>query len=240
MFDFLKKAVVVAEEQPKKSAPARKERTPLGMALRLFYDGSIYPSEALIKRFNLEYSAKVVNEVQELVMPAVVGNGFDVFSSVDYPAFKIDGKVICIAPVSKTAPKVDLFASVGYDEKGAPKASVLDQGSVTFGKDNLIPMLEAVYGIKLDKTGKTFIDLRFAGPDLTENTHFELPDNKTITYFPKKIVRGEKKGETSVERRENPQWWALIPAEEAASGGAEPTEVKEEIPVREEAAMVAE
>lgn len=207
MLDFLSKITVDDPATMKKPGGTgnRKAWNPIAevLALRVWKDGSIFPSEALVKWFNLDYRDKgAVNQ----------GNGLDVFSSEQFPIFKTPKTLILINVVDKEKPKVDLFGTAGYDEKGVPTTSVLDQGAPTFGKKTLLPLIKSVYGVEPNEAG--FIDLILLGsdgPDAT--TSFLLPDGKTLCHVPKTVSRGDKQGEGSYIRRENPRLYVLYPAD---------------------------
>ena len=143
-----------------------KEYNPEGLAIRVFRDGSVYPSADLVALLNLEYPAAVA--VGKTALPLKDGEteadtkyrtvfevandtsmGLDIIDSGLFPAFKVGQRVLLANVVLKSQPKVDLFGRVDYEEDGTPKSSVLDQGSKTFGADSLIPMLQEVYGVKL-------------------------------------------------------------------------------------------
>lgn len=225
MLDFLATATVadVAEKEVARKGGPRKQRNPEGLAIRVFRDGSVYPSAALTEAFQLEYRHKE-NKTQ--------GNGFDVIDTSLYPVFQVGKRILIISPIVKTAPKVDLFSSVGYDDEGVPLSSVMEQGSKTYGKDDLVPMIEEIYGIKFfvpavvakaaegdkpavvaqeEQPGVQFVDMELiANP--TTGEPWGLPNGKNITYIPKKVARGEAKGTISTIRRENPAYYAFIPA----------------------------
>jgi hypothetical protein len=259
---FLKNVVVAAQEQPKPGrnggGGVKKEWNPAsGLVIRLWKDGSVFPSQELVDFFQLEYSNALTEEQLAEIKEGLAekpfrGNGFDVIDSRDFPAFNLgDQRVLIIAPAEKDLPKVDLFSSVGYNEDGTPKVTVMDQGAVTFGKDFLIPRIEEIYGIvfakaaipaveareaipeETDAEGKViksakparearpevpavegveYVDLVFVGQEgevVATPTPWVTP--KPIAFFPKTFARGEKKGESTVERRENPQMYVLYP-----------------------------
>ncbi len=205
MFDFLAQVTIADVEESavsRKSGP-RKERNPQGLAIRVFRDGSIYPSQELVDTFSLEYAGKDVEH----------GYGFDVVDSKLYTLFQhLPKRMLFISPVKKSAGKVDIFGSVGYEETGVPKSSVMEQGSKTYGQSDLIPMLEEVYGLKLGKEeGELeFVDLVFlANP--SNNQPWTLPAGRSVTHVPKKVSRGEAKGSVTTVRREEPKFYALVP-----------------------------
>jgi hypothetical protein len=249
---------VVAQEAPAKKPGGggiRREWNPsAGLTLRLWFSGAVYPSQELVDKFSLEYCPRLTEgdekeiEAGTLEKP-FMGNGFDVADSVDYPTFQTGGnRLLIISTVEKDAEggRVDLFASVGYNEDNTPKLKVMDQGLVTFGKDFLIPKIEEVYGITfmkpaipaseakpavaevLDEAGKVvtsaraaveakpevpaiegveYVDLVLIGQTGENSEPWIVP----VTFLPKRVSRGEKKGETTVVRRENPKMFILYP-----------------------------
>jgi len=195
--DFLKKASLAANEVVK-PATARtttaKARTPETADIRVFKDGSVFPSVALIKEFDLQYRAKDVEPK---------GNGFDVFKSTDFPNtqhWPKDNRIIFIAAVDKAEGKLDLFGRTTYDETGAA-SDVLTQGATTFGKV-LLEHIKEVYGEEPNEHG--FIDLVIA-----RDNSFNTDNGKY--YIPKVVSRGDSKGESTVVTRENLTLFPLIP-----------------------------
>lgn len=172
LLGFLKKAnveEVTAAAKVAASGP-RKQRqpNPAMLAIRVWKDGSIFPSQAAVSKFDLEYrEATITKETlpkkeatdedkfrNKYEFPNGTGNGLDLIDSREWPQFKGDGQMLFVAVVSKDAGKVDMFSTTNYDEAGKPKVSVLDQGANTFGKDVLIPAIEEVYGIKFQRDAK--------------------------------------------------------------------------------------
>lgn len=281
---FLKNVTIAAQEQPKtngsRGGGVKKDWNPTsGLTIRLWKDGSVFPSEDLVKYFDLEYNNALTDEQILAIKDGNAekpfrGNGFDVIDSDDFPAFKIGQRVLIVAPAEKDAGKVDLFASVGYNDDNTPKVTVMDQGAVTFGKDFLIPRVEEIFGIvfakpaipakeakpavpaETDGNGKViksakpaqeatpevpavegveFVDLVFIGQegDIVDTpTPWTSP--KPIVFFPKTVSRGEKKGESTIERRENPQMYILYPKQLLEDTPAEDVQPdQQEIPVEE-------
>lgn len=182
----------------------RKEWNPTTADLRIFKDGSVFPSEALVADFNLEYQATGSD---------IKGLGFDVIDSRQFPNTReFTPAFIMIAPVDKKAGKVDLFNACTYGKDGKPLVSVMDQGSNSFGKTLLI-MLKEVYGIELDgKTpGSDFIDLNI---EAVASVREQLAKATGGIYnVPKTVSRGEGKGLGTYVRRENLDIYVLVPAE---------------------------
>lgn len=157
-------------------------------AIRLWRDGSVYPSTAAVARFDLGYRAALISkeDIAEILeqkdkegkvlvkgraagtknvysFPDGTGNGLDIISSKEWAQFQsgTDGAMIFVAVVPKSLPKVDLFGSTTFDETGIPKSTVEEQGAATFGAAVLIPMVEEIYGIKLgtEKGEVEYVDL---------------------------------------------------------------------------------
>lgn len=244
MFDFLKTVKVEeVEEAPKAKRGVKKpwNPDPLMVGFRVWKDGAIFPSQAAVDKFDLEYRTAMISfenvtaratkvpEGMEAHANAIVpgpteaktrkvftygeggpGNGFDVFSSSDWGQFKGDGKIIFVSPVVKTEAKVDLFSTVGMDEKGKPLNTVLDQGAATYGEQTLLPMLKEMYDIELGEE-KEYVDL-----EIVESIEgFDIVGNysRDIMLLPKKITRGADKGKADYVRRENQKVYALVPVE---------------------------
>lgn len=220
--NFLKAATIEEPAKtPKRVSSKQRNPNPLFMGIRLWADGSIYPSQALVDKFSLEYpamnvttktvgegeTAKTIKEYtpKEGATPVF---GFDVIDSSKWTQFKVEGdhRALLFAPVTKDSAKVDLFGRVTYDETGVPLSSVMDQGSATFGKEYLVAAVEEIYGVKLEKDTTPYVDLEV---DLSFDLKVLCPAG--IFLFPKTITRGEKKGLTSYERRENVSVFGIAP-----------------------------
>ena len=176
-----------------KTRNASVDTTPeMGAHLRLMADGRIFPSAQLVEDHSLEYVAKGEE----------VGRGFDIIDTSLFPNYPQENpRLVMVALVDKDMPKVDLFGSVGYNpEGGAPKTSVLTQGSSTTGKW-LINLLEEVYGVVL------FEDERYV--DIVINADFGLTTENGIYHFPKRVNRGDHKGDVTYQRRTDTEMWPL-------------------------------
>ncbi len=204
-FSFLNTVTIAAVEKKPTVAAARpkKQYQPLTADLRIWASGAIYPSDALNAEFLLEYQNKDAENK---------GFGIDIIETSEMPAIKSEQPFIAISFTQKDAGKVDIFASVGYNEDGTPKVPVTEQGAATFGKETLLPMLERVYGIKPNEEG--FIDLL-----IMREHKFESANG--IYQFPKQVSRGEKKGEMSYVRRENQAVFPLVFVPEVPKTDAE-------------------
>ena len=164
-----------------------------GADLRLFKDGRVFPSEQLVEDNNLEYVTK----------GDVTGNGFDIIDSAHFPSYPAEQpRLVMISEASKDQPKVDLFGSVGYDDDGNPKTSVITQGSKTTGAW-MIELLEEVYGEELFPEGVRYVDLKI-------RTEFGLTTPNNIYLLPKKVARGANKGTITYQRRTDTTLWPLV------------------------------
>lgn len=176
LLNFLKTSTI--EEVTKSSAGrpaggARKQWNPAPaiVAIRLWKDGSVFPSDAAVAKFELEYrNTTILKEKLPLKEGQTEadqkyrnvynfaegpGYGLDVIDSRLWPQMKAaEGAMLFAVPVVKDAGKVDLFNTVAYDAEGKPKFSVKDQGSATFGIQVLIPAVEEIYGVKFNRAAK--------------------------------------------------------------------------------------
>ncbi len=195
MLDFLNditlnEEVVEMKENkgPTKGRVATPRNPTNGADIRLFKDGSIYPSQALKDEFDLEYR----NKDEE------GGKAFDCFEAHNWRAYpKTLPNIVLIAAVSKDAPKTDIFGSTKFNEDGSPTSTVLEQGAATFGK-KLIEMVAAVTGSTHEMmfTGKNYIDLMIVRDRA-------IATESGIYLFPKTVSRGKDVGAMTYERREN-------------------------------------
>lgn len=210
---FLKEIKVEETVVPKRAGGgSRKQWNPTtANTIRIWKDGSVFPSADLVERFSLEYGNKPAEAAEGEKKEKISGNAFDVFSSENFPTLKTPQAVILMNVAARAAGKTDLFGSTGYNEDGTPKSSVMDQGSKTFGKEDFLPMIETVYSQTPNEDG--YIDMILVGTDGEAATQpFTIPGEKKICYVPKAITRGEKAGEVSTVRRENPVLFILYPA----------------------------
>jgi hypothetical protein len=216
--------VVVKDEVKISVGRVAKEKAPAeGSDIRVYHNGAVYPSDEFAKAFNLEFQPKVVvptealddkgaviNELKYGVNP---GMALDVFRSNDYPAVVSPTVFIMIAAIPRNAGRSDLFKGCDYNADGTPKTLVTVQGSTTFGKETLLPMLKEIYDIDLNKDTMPYVDMKVVG----SGEKFDMPwfnSNGTEVYnIPKRVNRGDKKGEATYTRREKLLLWALVPSE---------------------------
>lgn len=190
-FSFLKNTTLNKVEEKtqatnKNTSTKKLERNPTnGASLRLFKDGSIYPSQECVDNYDLEYNERTLTTTSP-----TDGNGFDIIDSRQWNMYPEDATpVVFIAAVPKKSGLVDLFASAKKEG-----ISVMTQGSKTFGP-TLIQMLEEVYNVELFKDSK-YVDLV-----IVEDTAMTAEDG--IYNVPKTVAKGENKGMMTTKRREN-------------------------------------
>lgn len=217
-FDFLKTMEVKEVDKPAASAPVSKIPAP-GSHLRLFPDGSVYPSAELVALHSLEF------QPQGSAQPE---NGYDVFTSSDWEQYGNSSAkaqpFVCLALVSKHHSKVSLFSQTKYNADQTPKSSVLTQK--TNSGEELIQALKAVYLDSPDGDlfeGKAYLDLIIG-------IGHALPKTATgIYHIPKQFQRGKEKGKPTYVRRENISVFPVIIAEsqDAPAAPSKPQEKKE-------------
>lgn len=186
-FSFLKNTELTPIEVPAKkvgnNGRVAQERNPTnGASLRLFKDGSVYPSQEVADKYNLEYTKDKS------------GNGFDIFSSNDWSQYPKDAQpVMFISATAKSNPRVDLFGSAR--EVNGELTSVMTQGSKTFGVE-LIKMIESTYNTTLF-TEQKYVDLQII-------EDISMPGSLNgVSYIPKTVNKGEHVGMLTTERRDN-------------------------------------
>ena len=250
---FLQDSKIGVEEVTAVSRTVKKDRNPDPnfVGIRVWKDGSVFPSEALVEALNLEYVSvklsmvpvekdgvavmeeKDGKQIQKLKRvyeyPAEVGNGLDVIYSQDWAQWMVpenphrDKKVLFISVVQKSEPKVDLFSTTRYNDDGTPISSVLTQGANTFGKDALLPVLKTAYNVEPSEE-EGYIDLFI---DLSQDV--SALGKKGIFLIPKTISRGDKAGQLEYQRRENIKMFAIIPASFVESGESQSEEKEEAV-----------
>lgn len=223
----------VAVEQPviaRKASGPRKEWNPTTADIRIWGDGSVYPSQELIEKYSLNFTDRILDEATGKWKNEAGGFGFDVFDTKNYAAIQ-NARFVAIAVAPRSEGRIDLFGSCSYHSPkdaaegtlpegayvGQPVVSVFDQGSNTFGK-GLLVMLNEVYGVTLNEDG--YIDLKITGvPDQNGvEQPFRNPNNSPIYMIPKVVSKGEKAGEPTYVRRENSEIWALLPVADSKMG----------------------
>lgn len=172
---------------------APKTKNPTGLTVRVFADGSIYPSQETVNTFDLQFR----NKQEEFQ-----GNAFDVVDTAEWKPMQAYPRMIMFGVTPKSASKVDLFGSTKYQEDGTPKADVMTQGA----KDG--NLLNLVKDLGWLNENQKYVDLKIVKehPLNTENG---------IAYIPKTISRGKDAGQTTYTRRENTTFYPveLVPFE---------------------------
>lgn len=181
---FLSNFSLPAGDQKIRVEHKKQEHIPVnGADLRVFRDGRVYPSQALVDKYNLEYQPKGAE---------VPGFGLDVVDSIQWAMYpKGAPRVVFVAAVSRHLPKVDLFHRTTYNEDGTPVNTVQTQGNKNI---QLVESLKAV-GLFANEADR-FVDLRVA-------TEYPVTSPDGIYYLPKTVERGSDKGKPTYQKREN-------------------------------------
>ena len=220
-FDFLKNMELKEIEKTPVSSPNSKVPAP-GAHLRLFADGSVYPSAELVALHHLEYQPTDSDQPEM---------GYDVFVSTDWGQYTGAIPFVALALVSKHEPKVSLFSQTKYNDDKTPKSSVLTQ-KTTAGEE-LIKALSAVYLEKPEDNlfeNKAYLDLALL---------LDQPLAKTtsgVYHLPKTVVKGKDAGKATYVRRENIQIFPLTIVEESVNQPATPVVKAEPVNNTEKAA----
>jgi len=170
-----------------------KSKSPEGLAIRVFADGSVYPSQELVNKFDLQYKHKD---------EAFPGNAFDVVDTANWKPMQAHPRMLMFGVTPKSAPKVDLFGSTKYSEEGLPKANVLTQGAKD---ENLVELAKSLGWLTEDQL---YTDLKVI-------VDYPLNTEDGIAYIPKTISRGKDAGQTTYVRRENTTFYPVevVPVE---------------------------
>jgi len=168
-----------------------KTKNPEGLTIRVFNDGSVYPSTDLVAKFDLEY--KNDNDPNQ-------GNGLDVVDTAEWSIFAGQPRVIMVGLTPKSNPKVDLFASCRHNEDGTPKSSVLTQGSVN------TYLLDLVRENGWLNDEQKYVDLKVM-------TEYEFKTKDGLAFIPKTITKGTKAGDKTYSRRENSVFYPVEPTD---------------------------
>jgi len=205
-FDFLKTMEIKEVEKTPLTTPTSKLPAP-GAHLRLFPDGTVYPSPELVALHNLEFQPQG---------SAAAENGYDVFTSIEWEQYGNSSSsaqpFVCLALVSKHQSRVSLFSQTKYNPDQTPKSSVLTQ-KTTAGLE-LITALSAVY---LEKPEDNLFEDK-AYLDLVIGLNFPLAKTSTgIYHIPKVFAKGKEAGKPTYVRRENIQIFPIMIMEETAA-----------------------
>jgi hypothetical protein len=169
-----------------------KERNPKGMAVRVFANGEVYPSQELVEKYKLEFRNK--GGIKE-------ANGIDVVDSIEWKPLADQPRMILFGFTDKKHPKVDLFASCKYNDDDTPKGKVMEQGPVS---EDLLELVRSMGYLNNDQK---YVDLV-----ILEQYPINTADG--LAFIPKVITRGANKGEKTYERRENVTFFPVTTAEE--------------------------
>jgi hypothetical protein len=213
-FDFLNNITLEAVETKKTTKKVTVKLPPNNVDLRVFANGKIFPSEAFAKRYDLDFSPRVsvTNQEDGSVKTVVQGCGLDIFQSADWHMWPKDAPALLFAAVvPKSQPKVALWGSCQYDEEGAPKSSIMTQGTNTFSKTILLDYLKDVLNVVWEAT--EFVDLKMA------DTEVPSPNDSGVFYLPKTVSSGNRKGEPDAVRREGISIFPLVLVEKEDTVG---------------------
>lgn len=169
-----------------------KERNPKGLTVRVFANGEVYPSEELVKKYNLEYVNKESTEA---------AFGIDVVDSSEWTPMANQPRVLLFGFTPKSEVKIDLFGSCKFNEDGSPKAQVLTQGPVS---ETLVELVRSM----------GFLTEEQKYVDLTILEQYPVSTKDGLAYIPKTVRKGERKGEKTYERRENVKFFPVVTTEE--------------------------
>ena len=215
-FDFLNNITLEAVETKKTTKKVTVKLPPNNVDLRVFANGKIYPSEAFAKRHSLDFSPRVTITIPEdnTSKTIVQGCGLDIFKSEDWHMWPKEAPSLLFAAiVPKSEPKVALWGSCQYDTEGAPKSSIMTQGTNTFSKTILLDYLKDVLNVVWEAT--EFVDLKMA------DTAVPSPNDSGVFYLPKTVTSGPRKGEPDAVRREGISIFPLVLAEKETEENAE-------------------
>lgn len=245
--NFLNDVAVENVEMKTVRNTGKKQRQPDAnlLGIRVWKDGSVFPSASLVSTFGLEYPAATVSSLtgkdgkakSVFTVVGAQGNGLDVIDVRMWAQVTAANKnFIAVAIAPKDSSKIDLFGMTRYAEDGTPLVSVLEQGSATFGKETLLPLVKELYGAEPNEEG--FIDLVIA---TEEEGGKNLKSANGLELIPKKISRGADKGKLDYTRRENVNIFMMYPATVVeATDATSVADTEEDVTVEPEVATVAE
>lgn len=158
-----------------------KEKNPKGIAIRIFSNGEVYPSQELVDKYKLEYLSKNAEGT---------ANGIDVVDSTEWTPMAAQPRMILFGITPKSEPKVDLFGSCKFNDDLTPKSTVMTQGSTS---ETLLNLVRSMGYLNDDQK---YVDLV-----LLEQYPINTKDG--LAFIPKTITRGPNAGQRAYERREN-------------------------------------
>lgn len=200
---------LVVEDQRETKRVQKQQRVPIGLTLRLFSNGRVYPSAELVKELSLEYQNNTENTFP--------GCGLDIVDSLEWGPFKEQPRMLLLSPVNRSKARVDLFASCRHNEDNSPIASVLTQGTVS--ED----LLNLARSMGYFKENEKYIDLQFM-------TEYAIKTKDGIAYVPKTLYKGPNAGTKTYERRENSVFYPVTKVEISVDSTViEPTQAVSEL-----------
>jgi hypothetical protein len=189
-FDFLD-TFELGEVTVNKRNSVAKVLLPEEADLRLFSNGKLYPSKTFAENNMLEFRP-IPKEGEE----AYPQNGLDIFSSEEWGMVqgRLPQKVMFLAVVPKSTPKIDVFGTTRYELDGTPKSSVFTQGGGTFVKQRLMGLVADVFDINWDIV--EFVDLKIV-------TDKVVSSSNGVYQLPTVISTGPHKGSPTYKVRNN-------------------------------------
>lgn len=169
-----------------------KERNPKGMSVRIYANGEVYPSEELVKKYYLEYINKDSTEK---------ANGIDVVDSSEWTPLAGKPRMILFGVTPKSEAKVDLFKTCRFNDDNTPKSSVVSQGATSE------ILLELVRSMGYITDQQKYVDLVLL-------EQYPITPKDGLSFIPKTVESGTKKGERTYERRENVTYYPVVTSEE--------------------------
>ena len=208
-FGFLDN-IELSEVSPKQVGRAKRaDSNPTDADLRVFPNGELYPSIALVEEFNLEYQEEGKEAIE---------SGFDLIDS-DLWGMLPEGtpRFLAIATVSKDSPRKPMLFGKSRKKDGKPVHSVAEQGSTASGLQ-LLSYLKTVLGIEIHEAD--YLDLNIV-------RKYKITSNNGIYNLPYIQQKGDDAGAIKSVRRENCE---IFPLELAGVSLEEPVkEVAEEV-----------
>lgn len=241
----------VEDKQPQQRGTKQNNPEPTSMRIRVHKDGSIYPSQALVTKYSLEYPKVKVTLTPKVkdglpVMSEkkdVNGNLFPtdlqeqlMDRSIDYGTSMAMGLDVIDSEAWKgtkqypdTAPRIIL---VGVSPKNSPKVELFS--GVRYNDDgtpvsSVLTQGATTYGketllpLLKEVYGVEIGEQGYIDLDVAEG--YQVKDKQGIYFLPKKVTRGKDAGKSDYERRENISIFPLVPVVDEVS--SEPTVLPE-------------
>lgn len=187
-FSYLKGAQLKDTKARNNRPKEPTSRNPEGLSVRIYHNGKVYPSAELVNKFNLEYTSTHYYRKDS--------NGFDVIDSTAWKPLENQPRAIIFGLVSRDHNKIDLFSMTKHDENGNPITSVLTQGNVCQ------TLLDLVRSMGYLNEGENYADLQI-------HEEYEFSTENGVSYIPKTVERGDRKGAETYERRDNVRFFPV-------------------------------